>query len=87
MKHCELTITGKVQRIGFRFSAMQTAYKFNVKGFVKNVDGHVYIEAEGDDTSVQEFIDWCRRGPLGSRVDHVDVKENALRHYIAFDIL
>ncbi len=87
MKHCALSITGKVQRIGFRFSAMQVAYKYNIKGFVKNENSHVYIEAEGEEDTLNEFISWCRKGPLGSRVDNVDLKEGTLKHYKSFDIL
>jgi acylphosphatase len=50
MKHYKIKITGRVQGIGLRFSAMQIAYRFEVKGFVQNLkDGSVYIEAEGEE--------------------------------------
>ena len=87
MKLIKLRIYGKVHRIGFRFSAMQKAYKIGVHGFVQNADdGSVYIEAEGEDEKLDEFIEWCKVGPLGARVDKIMMEDGPVCDYISFDI-
>ena len=36
MSGYQIIVRGKVQGVGFRFSAMEAAYKYSVHGFVKN---------------------------------------------------
>jgi acylphosphatase len=88
MIHVNITVTGKVQKIGFRFLAMQTAVKLGVSGFVRNVDNDkVYIEAEGEEGKVEEFIKWCKTGPTWARVDQISVEKGELKNFATFDIL
>ena len=88
MRHVKITVTGKVQKIGFRFMAMQTAVKLGVSGFVKNVDNDkVYIEAEGEEGKVEEFIKWCKTGPTWARVDQISIEKGELKNFISFDIM
>ena len=87
MKHKKLRIYGKVHRIGFRFSAMQKAYKIGVHGFAQNADdGSVYIEAEGEEEKLNEFIDWCKVGPIGAKVDRILMEDGSVCNYLSFDI-
>ena len=47
-KHLNIHIYGKVQLVGYRFTAKMRADKLGVSGFVRNEsDGSVYIEALG----------------------------------------
>jgi len=88
MKHVNITITGRVQRVGFRFSAMEAAFRFSINGFVKNVNyDSVYIEAEGMEENMGHFLAWCRKGPLGAHVDYVQVEEAPLKNFTGFEIL
>ncbi len=88
MKHYNITISGHIQKIGFRFSAMHSAYRYGVHGFVKNMnDGKVYIEAEGEDSDLDDFLQWCHRGPLGSKVDSVEAIEGEMKNFLSFDII
>jgi len=49
--------TGRVQGVGFRYTALQVAKEFEVSGLVKNLpDGRVQLEAEGAPQTVKEFI-------------------------------
>ena len=49
--------TGRVQGVGFRYSALQAAREFEVAGFVTNLpDGRVLLEAEGAPGEVDAFI-------------------------------
>jgi len=48
---------GRVQGVGFRYTALQVAKEFEVSGFVANLtDGRVQLEVEGRDTEVTAFI-------------------------------
>ena len=87
MKHYDLTISGKVQGVGFRFMAMQAAYKHHIRGYVRNLkDGNVYIEAEGEEENLKNFIEWCRTGALGAKVEEINGKEGEIKNFISFDI-
>jgi acylphosphatase len=57
-------VTGRVQGVGFRYSTVREAKRRGITGFVKNqYDGSVYIEAEGSQEQLLDFVEWCRRGP------------------------
>lgn len=72
MRHLNIRVSGRVQGVGFRYSALRTARSLDVKGFARNEpDGSVYMEAEGTETGLGLFLDWCRRGPGHGRVDKV----------------
>ena len=54
--HAEIYYTGRVQGVGFRYYALQTAKEFEVSGYVSNLhDGRVRLEAEGDQSEVLGF--------------------------------
>ena len=76
MKAIRIIITGKVQGVFFRQHTKKTAEQFGVKGFVQNIsDGSVYIEAEGDDETLQQFIESCKLGSPQSSVEKLNVSE------------
>jgi len=48
---------GRVQGVGFRFTADTLAGKFNIKGWVKNLsDGRVEIVAVGSRENLEKFL-------------------------------
>jgi len=68
-KACEIKVEGRVQGVGFRYSAIQTARRLHVTGWVRNdYNGAVSLFCEGPQDSVDRFIDWCRKGPPGAHV-------------------
>ena len=68
-------ISGRVQGVGFRYSAVQAAFTIGVHGWVRNRhEGSVEAFAEGDAEAVERFERAMRHGPPGARVDHVDVE-------------
>ena len=70
-----LTISGRVQGVGYRDWAMTTALRLGLSGWVRNrSDGAVEALIVGDDQRVGEMIDACRRGPTLARVDNVDIE-------------
>ena len=67
-------IEGRVQGVGFRFFAEDTARLEGLHGFVRNLrGGGVEAEVEGDEESVERFERAIRRGPVAARVDAVEV--------------
>ena len=55
---------GRVQGVGFRWSAVREAGRRGITGLVKKCpDGSVYLEAEGERECLDEFVEWCRKGP------------------------
>ena len=49
--------TGRVQGVGFRYTALQVAREFEVTGFVANLDdGRVHLEVEGRPAEVANFV-------------------------------
>ncbi len=67
-------VSGRVQGIFFRSETRHEAKKHDVKGWVRNLrNGRVEAVFEGEEKAVKELIEFCRRGPAGARVTHVDV--------------
>jgi acylphosphatase len=88
MKHVKIIVKGKVQRIGFRFTTMQMAVKFGINGIVKNLEqNQVYIEAEGEEIPLNNFIEWCRNGPPWAQINQVTIEQGEPKHYVSFEIV
>jgi acylphosphatase len=85
IKSIRINIYGKVQGIGFRYSALQKANEMGIYGFVKNrTDGSVYIEADGETEILEQFILWLRKGPSRSIVDEIRVNDIPFNNYKCF---
>jgi acylphosphatase len=85
--HYNITVKGKVQRVSYRFTAQQMAIKLGLTGYVKNLpNGDVFIEAEGDDESINKLIQWCYVGPPKAKVMEVNAVESDLRHFKTFEL-
>ncbi len=49
---------GRVQGVGFRYTAVRIAGQFDVTGFVQNLpDGRVLVVAEGRADEIDKFLD------------------------------
>ena len=85
--HKDITVTGQVQGVGFRFSCRNMANSLGIKGFVKNLlNGDVYIEAEGTEVQLKHLIDWCSSGPGYASITEILVTSGSLRDYSCFEI-
>ena len=55
--HETVFFSGRVQGVGFRYTALQVAREFDVSGYVKNLpDGRVLLEAEGKPEEIAAYI-------------------------------
>ena len=74
MKRVHIYVSGRVQGVGFRAFVQHTAQTMNLTGWVKNMyDGRVEVLTEGSEDDINAFIDKLKEGPIGARVDNVDV--------------
>ena len=86
-KHYNITITGKVQGVFYRASAVKMAKLLDIKGFVQNeANENVYCEAEGEEELLTKFIQWCHHGPEKAEVKYVSVNEGELMNFKTFEI-
>ena len=87
MKHYNIRVIGRVQGVGFRYSARSVARYYNIRGFVRNEsDGSVYLKAEGSEENTKEFIDWCKTGPGGGLIDETIISEGPVRNFQTFEV-
>ena len=66
-------VSGKVQRVGFRFFTSRTANGLGLKGFVKNLsDGRVEIVAEGNKPALERLLYLVQDGPITAGIEKVE---------------
>lgn len=84
----KFVLTGLVQGVGFRYFTQRVAARYQVRGYVRNLDdGRVEAFAQGPANSVEAFKHDLIAGPQFSRVE--DVEETVLepiKEYSAFRI-
>jgi acylphosphatase len=74
LKSVRLTISGRVQGVGYRMWAERTAVGLGIRGWVRNrADGSVELLAIGEDDAVAALIEGCRQGPRAAVVTGVAV--------------
>lgn len=89
MKKIRMTVSGRVQGVGFRFMTKLEADKLNIHGYVKNQDdGSVYLEAIGDEKDINHFIETIKNSPSPSgRVDSYQLEEdNGIKDSSSFQV-
>ncbi|MEO1051103.1 MAG: acylphosphatase [Bacteroidota bacterium] len=85
MKHLNITVKGKVQGVYYRASTKKAADHLGIKGFVRNQpNGDVYIEAEAEEETINEFVTWCWSGPTMARVTDIELSEQPIAGYEGF---
>ena len=68
-------VQGRVQGVGFRYSAVRQARALGINGTVANTpDGSVEVVAEGETPALERFLHWLEKGPPGARVREVQVQ-------------
>ncbi|MEO5966866.1 MAG: acylphosphatase [Ferruginibacter sp.] len=83
-----IVVKGKVQGVFFRASAKRIAENLNIHGWVKNNSaGEVEIMVTGEESNIQEFILWCKKGPDKSDVKDVIVSDSNEIHMNNFIII
>jgi acylphosphatase len=82
-----LTVTGKVQGVGFRWFARELAESLGLAGWVRNrEDGGVEAEVEGEEAALDEFLRRLRTENPAARVDGVEWRAARMRGEAGFII-
>lgn len=88
MKNLRINISGKVCKTGFLFFVKQFSKLYHITGFVKYTgETSLLIEAEGTETNLSRFLDYCKAGPSGSKIKDIKITEGELQNYRAFNII
>lgn len=73
----EVFYSGRVQGVGFRYTALQIAGRFAVSGYVSNLhDGRVLLVAEGESAEVDAFLAGIAEA-MGRYIRGVDTRTGA----------
>lgn len=88
MKTLRITVTGRVQGVGFRYYTQITAEKYQLTGWVKNNDdGSVLMMVSGDEKILQYFIQEIESGNQYAYVSNMKIEETTYQKYENFEIL
>ncbi len=80
-------VAGRVQGVGFRWSACERARELGLGGWVRNLpDGRVELVLEGEQEPMRAMLDWLANGPPGARVTDLQVAESACQGRTGFEI-
>lgn len=87
-KSVRLYIDGTVQGVFFRMFVKENAERYNVKGFVRNLEsGKIEVFLEGDANSVNKMIELCKQGPKHSQIRNVEIRPERFQDLKVFKIL
>ena len=69
----QVFFSGTVQGVGFRFTVERLSRRFQVSGFVRNLDdGRVEVVAEGEEAVLAEFLGAVRESGMKYYIEDVE---------------
>lgn len=78
VSEARVVVSGRVQGVFFRASTRDTAVRYGVRGFVRNLpDGRVEAVLQGDRAAVENVVAFMREGPPGAMVEEAQVEWRA----------
>lgn len=83
-----LTIYGRVQGVGFRYSVLDFVENNGVEvvGFVKNlINGAVEVVAQGEKSELMRLHAFCLKGPARATVERVDIDRSQVEGDFQYD--
>ena len=87
-KRATVFYSGRVQGVGFRYTAREIACGYELTGYVRNLDdGRVELVAEGAEEEVRAFLEAVQASQLGSHIRNADANwREAAEEFRGFDI-
>jgi len=71
----KIVFSGRVQGVGFRFTALNIASRYELKGYVRNIpDGEVEMLAQGPAETIDDCVRDLQDSFVGS-ISHIDIEE------------
>jgi acylphosphatase len=87
-KSVRLYIEGTVQGVFFRGFIKENAERYNIKGFVRNLDdGRVEVFLEGNNEEVDKMVELCKKGPKHAQIRNVEIKPERFQDFKVFKVL
>ena len=84
----DLVIEGRVQGVGYRYSAKLKAESLGIRGIVQNLcDGSVFVIAQGEKGAMGNFLGWCYKGPPGAIVRNIEKVQGKTEEFSEFRVL
>ncbi|HEY2484020.1 MAG TPA: acylphosphatase [Candidatus Binataceae bacterium] len=72
LRQLRMIVSGRVQGVGFRYTARDEAQDLGLKGWVRNrPSGEVEIVAEGREDVLKMLAAWAHLGPPAAHVSRV----------------
>jgi acylphosphatase len=72
LRQLRMIVSGRVQGVGFRFTARDEAQGLGLRGWVRNCQsGEVEIVAEGREDVLRMLVAWAHLGPPAAHVSRV----------------
>jgi acylphosphatase len=82
----QVTYSGRVQGVGFRYTCQRLAEGFAVGGDVRNLpDGKVELVVEGEEDQVQGFLD-AVAGRMAGYIEDCSIEDRPLQGFKSFSI-
>ena len=67
-----ILIEGKLQGLNFRYKTQDRAKALGVVGLVRTLsDGRIEIEVQGEQSKVEQLLDWCQQEPHSSQIKSI----------------
>ena len=88
-KRVTVTVTGRVQGVGYRYFAVHVAKEYGLIGQVRNTrEGGVEAVAEGEQGALDSFVQALQRGPHAAEVDHSSVDwSDPVNEFTGFQVI
>lgn len=87
-KSVRVYITGVVQGVFFRGFVKENAERYDVKGFVRNLeDGRIEVFLEGNIDNVNKMISLCKAGPKHAQIKNIEIKPEKFQGLKTFKVL
>ena len=87
MKRVHVIIKGYVQGIGLRYNTREKAESLGLTGWIKNnPDNSVEAVFEGPEEMINEILEFCKKGTIGSKVIGIKIRKEPVENLKGFEI-
>jgi len=87
-KHLKIEMFGHLHNVGIRFRLMTKAYECRISGFVMHgKQGSLYLEVEGTEPDLDEFIKFCKRRVPGAVINRIEIENGEIFNYNSFEMI
>lgn len=87
MPRKHITVSGRVQGVGFRYHAYHLAEALGLTGWVRNLDsGDVELEIQGHQETIDKFIAMLGTKSMFIRIDQLEIKGCEEIHESGFEV-